>query len=165
MVISGIAQPLHRGQQLQDLRRLSAGGKRDHHVAAHHVAQVAVQRFGRMKKESRGAGRAESSGNLARDDAALAHAGNHDAPRAAVEESNARSKSSAMGPAMRSARARKASASMRTTCSPRLFMLSWRVALTALPGHRVAERGNSPCELKTSTSPRRRRRSGERSCR
>ena len=42
--------------------------------------------FGGMQKERGAAGRSESRGDLARDEAALSHAGNYDASGAAIQQ-------------------------------------------------------------------------------
>ena len=84
----GVALALERGQQAEDLLGLTAGRERDHHVAGHEDADVAMDRLCGMKKEGRGAGRGERGSDLLRDDAALAHSGHHDAAIAfsAVED-------------------------------------------------------------------------------
>ena len=80
------AESLHGGQQLQDFVGLSAGRKGEDHIAANHHSEVAVQGFGRMKKQCRTSGRGKRGRDLARDQSAFAHAGNHDPARATVKQ-------------------------------------------------------------------------------
>ncbi len=79
------ANAADRHQQLQNLFRLAAGGERQHHVAAHQHAQIAMDGLSRMKIQRRRPGRAERGRNLARDDPALAHAGYHHAAAAGIQ--------------------------------------------------------------------------------
>ncbi len=74
-----VAFALERGQQSQNFLCLSRCRKRNHHVARHQHAHIAVHGLGRMQKQRRRAGGAERGGDLLRDDAALAHAGDHHA--------------------------------------------------------------------------------------
>ncbi len=80
------AQPLYRGQQLQDLGSLTTGGQSHHDVTAHHHTQVAVHGFGGMQKQGRASGRGKRGRNFACDQPALAHAGYHHPPGTAVEQ-------------------------------------------------------------------------------
>ena len=54
--------------------------KREHRIARHHHAEIAVRRLGRMDEQGGGAGRGQGRRDLARDVAGLAHAGDHDPP-------------------------------------------------------------------------------------
>jgi hypothetical protein len=74
-----VALSLERGEQAQNLFGFAAGRKRDDHVAGHEHAQVAVHGLRGMQKQRRGASGAERGGDFLRDDAAFAHAGDHDA--------------------------------------------------------------------------------------
>ncbi len=74
-----VAFALEGGQQAQNLLGFSRCRERDDHVAGHQHAQVAVHGLGGMQKQRRRAGGAERGGDLLRDDAAFAHAGDHDA--------------------------------------------------------------------------------------
>ena len=101
-----IALALERGQQAQNLLGFAAGRERNHHVAGHQHAHVAVHRLGRMQKQRRRAGGAERGGDLLRDDAALAHAGDHHAavPTRRSAESSRRRGRTAQPSARRGAR-------------------------------------------------------------
>ena len=83
-----IAFALERRQQSQNLLSLAACGERNDHVAGHQHAEVAVHRFGGMQKQCRASGRTQRCGNLLRDDAALAHAGDDHAPIALAAAHN-----------------------------------------------------------------------------
>jgi hypothetical protein len=85
-----VAHPLQRRQQSQNLLRLAAGGERNDHVAFGDHAKIAMDRFSGMHKQSRATGRAERSGDLLRDDAALAHPGHDDATTRLATVENAR---------------------------------------------------------------------------
>ena len=82
------AQPLHGSQHLQDFGRLAAGRQRQHYVATHHHAQVAVHGFGGMQKQRGTASGGERGRDLARDQSALAHASDHDAAGATIQHFN-----------------------------------------------------------------------------
>ena len=79
-------QSLDGRQQPENLFRLAAGRERQHQIPAHHHSQVAVDRVYRMHEQSRGPGRTQRGRNLARDNATLAHARNHDPARAGVDQ-------------------------------------------------------------------------------
>ena len=111
-------QPLDRRQQLQNLLRLPASRKRQHHVAAHNHPQIPVQRFHRMQIQRRRSRRTQRRRNLPRNQPALSHARDHHAPRHETSNPARARNAAAIGPAIRSASARNASASMRTTFSP-----------------------------------------------
>ena len=92
------AEPLERRQDRQHLVGLARVRQRDHDVAARHHAEVAVHAFGRMEEVGRRAGRGERGGDLAPDEARLAHAGDDDPPGAARSSCTARSnRSSSLG--------------------------------------------------------------------
>ena len=74
-----VADALDVGEQAQNFFGFAAGGERDDHVSAGQHAKVAVYGLCRMQKERRAAGGTERSGDLLRDDAALAHSGDDDA--------------------------------------------------------------------------------------
>src|SRR5580704_8918159 len=67
------------GEQAQYLLGFTGGGEREHNVAPGEHAQIAVDGFGGMEKKRGRAGGGERGGDLLRDDAALAHAGDDDA--------------------------------------------------------------------------------------
>ncbi len=67
----------HVGQ----FRRLARVGEREDRVVPADIAEIAVARLGGMDELRRRAGRGEGRGDLARDMAALAHAGDDDAAR------------------------------------------------------------------------------------
>jgi hypothetical protein len=75
----GVALALEEGEQAENLLGLAAGGERNDHIAGHEHAQVAVDGFGGVQKEGGRACGAERGGDLLGNDAALAHAGDHDA--------------------------------------------------------------------------------------
>ena len=60
------AEALDRFEQPQQLLRLAAVRQRDDDIVALQHAEIAVDRFGRMKKERRRAGARQRRGNLAR---------------------------------------------------------------------------------------------------
>jgi len=67
-------------------------------LAGQQDAQVAVDGFGGMQKQSRRTGRTERCGNLLGNDAALAHAGDHDAaPLVAAAEDQLNGASKRLG--------------------------------------------------------------------
>ena len=73
-------------EQPEDLVGLAAVGQRDDDVAGLDDAEVAVNRFGGMEEEGRGAGAGQRRGDLPRDDARLAHARDDDAATAIAEQ-------------------------------------------------------------------------------
>ena len=79
-------QPLDGRQQLQNLFRLTACRERQHHIAAHHHAQIPMHRIHRVQIQRRCPGGTERRRNLARNQPALAHAGHHHAPRATKQQ-------------------------------------------------------------------------------
>ena len=82
------AEPLDRLQQAQDLVGLAAARERHDDVVGLDDAKVAVNRFGRMEEEGRRAGARQRGGDLAADDARLAHAGDDHAAAALEEEAH-----------------------------------------------------------------------------
>src|SRR6266567_1028333 len=80
------SQPLDRRQQRQNLLRLPTRGQRQHHVPAHHHPQIPVQRVHRMQIQRRSPRRTQRRGNLARNQPALPHPGNHYASRTAIHQ-------------------------------------------------------------------------------
>ena len=79
------AEPLERGQHRQHLVGLAGVGQGQHHVFPGDHAEVAVHAFGGMEEVGRGAGARERRGDLAPDEARLAHPGDDDAPATAVQ--------------------------------------------------------------------------------
>ncbi len=77
--IKRIADAFECGEEAQDLLGFTGGGEREHEVAPGEHAQIAMDGFGGMEEERGRAGGGERSGDLLRDDAALAHAGDDDA--------------------------------------------------------------------------------------
>ena len=73
------AEALRIGDEVGKLRRLAGPGQGDDHVVRPHHAEIAVARLGGMHVMGRRAGRGEGGGDLARDVARLAHAGDDDA--------------------------------------------------------------------------------------
>ena len=69
-------------------RRISSvsplADKSQHNVPAHNHAEIAVNRIHRVHEECGRSDRTEGGRDLAGDDAALAHAGDDDAPAAGV---------------------------------------------------------------------------------
>jgi len=76
------AQPADRRQQTEQLVGLPAVRKREHEVAGHQAAEVAVQRFGGVQVERGRSRRGERRGDLLRDEPRLSHPGDDDAPGA-----------------------------------------------------------------------------------
>jgi len=86
---TAVAPTGHRHQRHADtLDRRNDGGEfvalprvrdREHDVARRHHAEIAVARFARVNEHGRRTGRGQGGGDLARDVAALAHAGHHHA--------------------------------------------------------------------------------------
>ena len=72
-------EPPRVEDQVAQLGGLAGVRQRQHRVLRRDHAEVAVAGLGRMDVERRRAGRGQGRGDLARDVAALAHAGDHDA--------------------------------------------------------------------------------------
>ena len=98
-------------EQAKNLVCLAAVGQRDDNVAGLNHAKVAVNRFGGMQEERGRPGAGQRRGNLPRDDARLAHAGDDDAARQSRSRSTARTKRASR----RSTSARMAAASVCKT--------------------------------------------------
>ena len=79
-------EALERFEEMNDFFGLAAVRDGDERVAAREHAEVAVERFGGMKKERWSAGAGERCRNFSRDEAGLAHAGENDAAFAGEEE-------------------------------------------------------------------------------
>jgi hypothetical protein len=80
------AEAPDRLEEPQQLVGLAAVRQRDDDIVALNDAEVAVDRFGRMQKEGRRAGARQRRGDLAADDAGLAHAREDDASPAVAEQ-------------------------------------------------------------------------------
>ena len=80
------AEPLDRGENLQDLFGLAAVGEGDDEVAARHHAEVAVDPLGGMQEDRRHADARERGGDLAADDPRFPHAGYDHAALAPIEQ-------------------------------------------------------------------------------
>ena len=74
---AGRAAALQVGQDLQQFLGLAAVGEQQGDVVGGHHAQVAVQGVEGIEVDGHQANRGEGGGDLAGDDAALAHAGDH----------------------------------------------------------------------------------------
>jgi hypothetical protein len=74
-----VADALKCREQAQDLFCFARSGEREHEIALHEHANIAVHRLGRMQEERGRTGRGEGGGDLLGDDAALAHTGDDDA--------------------------------------------------------------------------------------
>src|SRR5690606_8363878 len=73
-------------EQPDELFGLAAVRQGNDDIVLTHQAQVAVQRFGRVQEERRRAGARQCRGDLAADDARLAHAGDDDASAAGEQQ-------------------------------------------------------------------------------
>ena len=80
--------------EVGEFRGFPRVGQRQDRVAGDDHAQVAVRGLRRMHEQRGRAGRGQSGGDLARDVAGLAHAGDHDPAGAASSRSTARAKPS-----------------------------------------------------------------------
>jgi len=75
-----VADSLEGDEEAKDLFGFAAGGERDDYVAGGEAADVAVDGFAGVEKKGGRAGGAEGRGDFLGDNAALAHAGDDDAP-------------------------------------------------------------------------------------
>ncbi len=87
MAINGSPMRLMTGRMRVNLLGLAGVGDGDDHIPLDQHAQIAVNPFGRMEEEGRGAGRSHSRGNLLADQPRLAHAGDHHPPLAGAGSS------------------------------------------------------------------------------
>ncbi len=86
MAIERGAEALQRLEQPREFLGLAAVRQRDHDVARLDHAEVAVHGLGRVQEEGGRAGARERRGDLAADDARLAHAGDDDAAAAVADQ-------------------------------------------------------------------------------
>src|SRR6185369_17524065 len=81
----GNTQAFDSREQSEDFLGFAAGGEGDYKVPLHNHSEVAVDCFGRMQKQSRGAGGTEGSGYFPGHDSAFSHSRHDDASVAAEE--------------------------------------------------------------------------------
>ena len=86
IAISARADALQRLQDARQFFGLAAIRHGDDHIVGLDDPKVAVHGFGGMQEERRRAGAREGRGDLAADDAGLAHAGDDDAAAAVADE-------------------------------------------------------------------------------
>ena len=84
----GRPQALHLGHEGQELLGLAAVAEGEHDVALDHAPEVAVDGVGGVEVERRRSGGGQGGRDLLADEAALAHARDHDAPGAGEERSD-----------------------------------------------------------------------------
>ena len=172
------ADPPDRLQQPDHLLGLAAVRQRQHHVVFADGAEIAVDGFRRMEEPGRGAGARERRGNLAADDAGLAHAGDDHASAALVAADRARARSRrrcdrsgcrsrpprCAGPCGRARAPDIVSAFMRGLASVDLVAMAWtgpgdgaaassRSSRSAFCASLFARSGRSWTSMKTPSTP------------